>query len=405
MTIFDRFDETELLAYVEDELDAKAARGMAERLRGVPEVHAALERLRQDRGALRSTTAPALPIDAVAELEPRIARAMLMEMPPGSYRRRYHRRERFTRRLRLVAAVLLGAVVVGGAWVGASRVDWPGMIAKLEVGTGDVTPVTPTEPAPTMVVRAPAPVSDPTGVWPPPSTWIHHHPPAPPAVIASAPGTEIDSHASPPVTATFAVVLDGSDLDAAESALLDALSSFVSRDETHVAFVRNFTQQEARSLIETHLLARAPSAAPAEFAELSDRYRRPWKIDDPSERRGDMARLLREIRRDEREAGDGPPPSERLFGRSGTAPSFEVQLGLSDGGATHCLAIPASRLADFVAHLTLDRSMPVTLRAWDGGVDDTPSGSWVEDARAVRGFVADAPAEGVVLVPVVVRGD
>ena len=62
-----------------DELDVTAARTLEARLADAPEVLAAVARLRRDRSSLRSVSTPAPPLDIVAELEPRIARAMLVE--------------------------------------------------------------------------------------------------------------------------------------------------------------------------------------------------------------------------------------------------------------------------------------------------------------------------------------
>ena len=117
---FDSYDEHELLALIEDELDPERTRALRQRLAREPAALAAVDRMRSDRRRLRTLEAPAPPADLLADLEPLMARPMLVEMRPSALRRARARRER---RLRVMQAALVAAAAVAllvGGWVGVS---------------------------------------------------------------------------------------------------------------------------------------------------------------------------------------------------------------------------------------------------------------------------------------------
>jgi anti-sigma factor RsiW len=405
--IFDRFKEAELLDYVEDELDVTAARSLEARLAEAPEVLAAVARLRRDRSSLRSASDPAPPLDIVAELEPRIARAMLVETPPGSYRRRHRRRQRSAHRLRLAAAAVIGVVVIAGAWAGLSRYDWSGVLVADRDDDGWTAG--PGENTPMELIAAAPPTGSAAGdasVWPPAGTQVHHYPPAVPARVATPEPAPV-APSRDPVMTTFALVLDGGSMDAVEETLLGAIESIPVDDAAgqSTALVRNFTQHEARAIVEAQLRAMSRGAAsPDDLASISDRYRKPWQINDPGRRRANMANILREIRRSETDA-DEMPRSERLYGSAAAAPSFEAQLALSEAGASYCIAVRLEQLPALLERLHLDGGR-TSLVEWPHA-PETADGDWINDMRAVRAFAQmhhNAPGDRIVLLPVVMPG-
>ena len=113
MTFFDdQFEEAQLLALIEAQLDHATAQQLRKRLEAHSGAGELIERLQADRELLRSEPEPALDVDLVAELEPLMARPILMG-PPGEFRRRRTRRRRWV----LPLAAGLGVAFVGGLWV------------------------------------------------------------------------------------------------------------------------------------------------------------------------------------------------------------------------------------------------------------------------------------------------
>jgi hypothetical protein len=110
--------EIDLLEFIEDELSPAQAAAVRERLSREPLVLARLERMRQDRAMLAADALPIPAFDLVAELEPLLAKPMLLgaspvtQVRPGVYRAR-HRRS-FARRWRSLA-MAAGFVVVSGS--------------------------------------------------------------------------------------------------------------------------------------------------------------------------------------------------------------------------------------------------------------------------------------------------
>lgn len=91
-------DQSELLSLVEGELSQEEAIAVRKRLGADPGALDRIDKLMQDRMNLQSTPEPLLDVDLVSELEPLLARPMLLENIPehasqtGSYRAKYQRR-------------------------------------------------------------------------------------------------------------------------------------------------------------------------------------------------------------------------------------------------------------------------------------------------------------------------
>ena len=89
--MFESFDESDLLAYVEDELPPEKTDTLRMLLAAHPRALAVIEAMRHDRAILGTDPEPAVPDDLLAELEPMMARPMLMA-DPQDWRRRYRPR-------------------------------------------------------------------------------------------------------------------------------------------------------------------------------------------------------------------------------------------------------------------------------------------------------------------------
>ena len=129
--MFDRFDEAQLLALIEDELDPRDAQALRERLADEPRVLRAIEAMRRDRTALKTTHEPELPGDLLADLEPMMARPMLM--PEADWRRQRRRRVRPPAWAVMAAMVTLAAMA--GLWALVDRVDWTGLVGAVSGGS------------------------------------------------------------------------------------------------------------------------------------------------------------------------------------------------------------------------------------------------------------------------------
>ena len=111
--MLDQFDESDLLAFIEDELGPQEAEALSKRLDQDPRALEVIRSMRRDRELLQSLGDPPLPVDLLAELEPRLARPMLIA-PTGDDLRRRQRRER--RRYGPLAAAGIGLVLFVGGW-------------------------------------------------------------------------------------------------------------------------------------------------------------------------------------------------------------------------------------------------------------------------------------------------
>ena len=442
----DRLSESELLAYVEGELDASQVRRFRERLAGEGHILAALDRMREDRKLLRSAGEPVPPIDFLTELEPQLARPMLMGQPPGAYRRR-HRRQRSTARLArwaLAAVVLLA--VSGAVWIamtlGGSRL-FGGAETELRA-QGDAMS---TEDGARAVVGDRTPplhlADGDEGDWPPPGTVIVHERPLPAgpgsAVAMSAGAAQTPGEAPPPpaglgagsditiVSAEFAVILPAADLASGERLLGEAVQALAATApgpaEAPVALVRNFTEAEARVLIARYYdpMPGDPSA-PDRIAGMDDaRNDRPsW--DDRARQRRWVSRMLRELRARHQAEDEEALFSTQLLGRDDLAASYERQLSFSGRGATHTITIPAASLPGMLTRLYQADGASTTLRLLppeDEAVRVRPDAraerargasplhQWVDAHRRIRQFMTQLRDEqhrdAYVLLPVVIE--
>lgn len=385
--MIDRHDEHELLALVEGELSPQQETRLRARLAtSDPQALLVLDRMRADRDALRRTPELALPEDFLAEVEPVLARPMLIP-PPDEVRRRHRRRQAGRRRRApiLLAAAALAVVVGAAIWATAFLL---GRLA--DTGTGSVVPradqplahrdtptTAPAVVAPNPRATQPAPemrAERPAEARPPPRSPIG------PTSPAAAPP-------SAPVVASIALVIEAGDPDEAER-LLQAMLAGI--DPTTTALVRNLDQAEADAITDQWHQARARGGTRGVEPPVAEAGNgpAPRRAPDPGLR---PAPIDRSILR-----------SRQLAGPAELAPSYEQQLAFSGQGATHTIAVPADKLAALLESLARD-GRATTLRLLDRAAPADASWGAYADVRRAAAELLERARGGVILLPVEVR--
>jgi len=434
--MLDRYDQLELLALIEGELDPRAEACIRANLAGDPQAAAMVDRLRQDRQSLRTLEQPELPMDFLARLEPVMARPMLMEpmeatgamrVDPAHLRRQHSRKGRRIRwgRLTAVAALFFGAIGLGILVF----TQWP----KLTRPTNDqsMVAIDDREPQRSAVVETPTARRN----WSAADGTIHHAGPVPTISMSMASRSTVSSEttrvASAPgvtvqrtVVAEFALVLQSRDHASAEQAVQRAAARLGDTG----ALVRNFSYDEARELSDQWRIAhggggaaggsRDPmmvSAAPG--SNVSESVRTPAQF-------AELAQHVREQLGTKAPGSAGSVTSGPLAGRGELGPSLEQQLDLSSRGARYTLAVPASQVAGLIEQISLVEGQSATLRLMksaasfpfsESGSPDAPKQPsaqpldyWLSEGPLVRRAVASlaqARENVLVLVPVMVADD
>jgi hypothetical protein len=446
--MLNRYDESELLDLIEGELDPRSTSALQQRLAGDPQARAMIEAMMRDRSALRAVGEPALPHDFLAQIEPLLARPMLIEhvaevapLKPGEFRRRYRRARRGLRVGRLAAAAVLLLATLGGAWVvfdgfglmdrvSGERDRFAGDVRSPEVAHGANSDLLSQE-APARSDRLASGIVHHDR----PSAALMHSRMAVSEIAPDLPGP--DERTLPTVdviSAEFAIVLNSRDPAGVEAALTRAVSALGDR----AALVRNFSFAEAQRLAEKHRLAHggairppadapvvahapgtagAPPGAPiAGVVSGSDLY--------------DLAQRVRDQLRSDAAAQDESVSAPlHPAGDSALAPTLEQQLDFSSRGATYTMAMPASELISLIERLSLGegqstllqmlpaapalQEIPLTASSRDssklssGAAGDTttqPMLLWLTEGPRVRQAMDRLSRENhIVLVPVMVR--
>ncbi len=392
--MFDRFDETELLALIEDELNPRDARALRERLADEPGGLRAIEAMRRDRAALKTTREPELPGDLLAELEPMLARPMLM--PEGDWRRKRRRRVRPPAWAVVAAMVTLAATV--GLWALVDRVDWTRL-----AGTGSAGPG---EGAAALAARGdqagPAAPGGTGEGWLNDGSVIHHHAPldeGPGASGLAAARPTMGSRLSgkePVLAAGFVLVFSTDDSTSVEETLRRVLA-----DPQTTSLVRNFDYEEAGRLERLLLRGSQMETGDGDVIVADSAPQADAIVDRPRPAPG---------RRDAKTPRRLPLPEKfteatQLFGRASLAPSFERQLEFSQQGATYTISVPLARLDEVLARLQMTVGAQTTLRL-RRPAGETAAGTWLGDYDEVRRAAAQmrrTNPDAVILLPVVVK--
>lgn len=360
--MLDRFDQAELLELVEGELRADRAAAILRKLAGDPWALAHLENLKRDRALLQAVDHPDTPVDFFAQLEPLLARPMLMEplagLPakPGSFRRMHRRQTRQLRLRRYAVAAVLALAALGGIWAATSQL-WPTSSDSRNVARN-------VEIAPSVGI-ATDPMIEP---WPPAGSIVHHHVPTGHLLLdPSAPASDGASPAQPAaaaaqhvVVADFALSVIPSDRQSLEA----LLSQSIAGADSQSALVRNFSYSEAQRLVgDWQLASSARDSLTGSGAAASA---------DGSSSQPRIAPDIRTLAQRVREhvskaaAGRGSSPGEvagaHLSGATALAPTLEQQLDLSSRGAVYTIGVPAERLLTALERMNFIEGCQVALR-------------------------------------------
>jgi len=398
----DGLDQHELLAFIEAELSPEDAAALRRRLASQPALLRRLDAMREDRASLRGLPEPVVDRDLVAELEPLLAKPMLLSdgpaplMRPGAYRARHRRGVRWTR---LAAAAGFAIVAIGG--VSALAFNLLGsMDPKSDspsVASGETTGAE--SPADGRVASAGRSAASEDGEL--------HHWDAVQADLRSLDAEDADATSTPPtrdvirlasgdhaIESAFALVLN----DTSRERLVARMSTMV-EDMRRASLVRNFTYDEAL-------------AAWSEMVRSTDL---PAKEQLIASRDGWKSTSL--TRRQKRDIGQVAERTtidlgESLSGRDDLAPAPEQQLRFGEAGADLSVTVPARYLMAFLETLNEEFGPAVALRAFGGALSEDAVGSsdewsrWTAWRDAVASFRDElANDESLLVVIPIVRGE
>jgi hypothetical protein len=454
-----RFTEHELLDLIEGQADSAEAQELRRRLAADPRAQSVVERMKSDRGVLRSLEEPECPMDFLLKIEPLLVRPMLMDAAdsvaplPGAMAnagqlRREHRHR--TRRIvwsRLALAAVVTMALIAGIWAAVTGLvftgrggDSPSLVAISEL-----------EPIPSGSISTES--SAPVGARALPTGTFHHYRPDPDTVdqILAKSGAggndsaEENSDARPSpsgdafLAAEFALVLETPDAARAQAAVQEVVSNLGDQ----AAMVRNFSFARAQLLEDEWRAAnglprehqreprraavhpapgsdlRAQWRTPDELKALADRVRQRLKKSAPATGSVDLtadvpANDLADDSLDENEGDD------QIVGSPTLAPTLEQQLDFSSRGAIYTVAVPAAKVIELVEQLTIAQGQNTALRmlpAREKPSDETPATSetpdawhpimvWLQEGPLVRDAIRRLEGQGgnvIVHVPVIVR--
>lgn len=444
---FERFNEDELLAYIEGELAPDEASRLERSLAESPRAAELVSHMQRDRERLRSEREPILPRDFIStspdspgtpsRIESRLARPMLMEsmfdstedtdgsaiparrtIRPGEMRRRHRRQVRRMRLMKLATAAIVTLAVGAGIWslgvmtnLNEQARQWYAAMRSPNTADQQRTDHSPSGRGDENASDLP---EDAARDWP--SDVVVHH--ALPSGTAAPPGRPALDHArAAPDSALHDAPLDvllvirADDAATAESALAELIDSL----DVPAALVQNFSYEEAARLAEAWSQGRsshaegAPRRSPS-IAETGDRS-------SPRSREA-LSRMATEAQQQlqrMRSAAPSQSPanrdqSQQLAGMRELAPTFEDQLEYSSRGATHTIAVRAGALHEFLA--AVDRAsiagaalvpLPDGDSAAAPGESAAAGNAWLSHRRDVQRFVAriiHMPDEAVIHLPV-----
>ncbi len=433
--MLDHFDESDLLALIEGELGPEEAKALWRRISEDPHARGVIQAMQRDRELLQSLGEPPMPVDLLAELEPRLARPMLMG-PTGEDLRRRHRRRR-RRYGPIAAAAGIGLMLFAGVyWVAVS-----GWLSSTGPEPADQFAMA-TDPAPASVDssssdgdtwRTPRPLvanQSGGGPVPPPGSSIHHRGPLDVPFVAAV--ADADEEAAPArfagrgrrpspnesgdgkvqlLAADFAIVLRFADAQDAQRILQNVAQRFPNRS----AVVRNFSFAEAQRLAEAWLLTARADIGPGENEARFDAGRSS-RLDRKPQSLSDLklvaSRAQSQLaKREQRRPTEMDHRSEQLYGPKALAPSFEQQLDFSRRGADYTIAIPASQLPAVLAQMQIIEAQTTTLRMLrldEASAEAQPSADAFAlvdyaQAREAAGRLVQQSPEAVILLPVIVQ--
>jgi len=414
-------NEEQLLAFIEGELTDDEAGHLRRSIeQRDPALASRLDAMAGDRAALRELPAVDPPADFLAEIEPMIARPMLMDSqaaPPGAVRRARHRRHRHMQFLQAAAAA---AIVIGLSIGVLFAVDAIGIFHSTSQSTvaSSGSAATPagadnTADAEDSVLDAAAPADG----------ELHHMLPSPARMTSPAhqrAGTDDPSSSPTPtpnpapdgvapslVHADFALVLSADDRQAAEASLIAALNVRSEVRSTHTALVRNLTVDELRGIEQRWMARRAAAGNPVRVPRTAD-------VDGGDAQAlnstGDRLRVPRTLLN---ENADELVRAGLVAGNRELMPPYSRQIELSRSGAAYTVAVPLAELQSMLERLNSADIRSAALRAFD--VQPLSSGNqaaalddagWPRQLRRIRATIAELQRDNpdaVLLLPIVVE--
>ena len=431
--MLDHFDESDLLALIEGELGPEEAKVLWRRISEDPHARGVIQAMQRDRELLQSLGEPAVPVDLLAELEPRLARPMLMGPTAEDLRRRHRRRRRRFGPIAAAAGIAL-TLFAGVYWAAVS-----GLLSSTGPEPADQFAMA-TDPAPASTdvsssggdvwLTPRPPVANQSGPVPPPGSSIHHRGPldvpfgdavadaddeAAPARIAGrsrrpSPNESGDGKVQL-LAADFAIVLRFADAQDAQRILQNVAQRFPNRS----AVVRNFSFAEAQRLAEAWLVTARADIRPGEIEARFDTARSS-RLDRKPQSHSDLTLVASRAqsqlaKREQRRPTETDHRSEHLYGPKALAPSFEQQLDFSRRGADYTIAIPASQLRAALAQMQIIEAQTTTLRMLrldeasaeaQGSLDAFALVDYAR-ARDAAGRLVQQSPEAVILLPVIVQ--
>jgi len=402
---FAQFDEMQLLALIEDDLDENRRRALLAKLEAHPEAMEAIRRMRADRAALREVEDPALPRDFVSELEPMLARPMLFAPAtgrPGELRRRHRRAHRRRQWPRAAAAAVLLMAIGGLVWATAG----PLMRSARQLAGRFTSDEAVSSPA-----IAPGPAADSTAQASPrvplEQGMIHHFRPeavpvdgyafATPGDAAvedrperTMPGRSIEARLS----STLALVVEADSADVAEA----AIRSLVPKLESSASVVRNTSSKAGNREVEDR-----PSTPSTPPRQAGGSERRDMEVDGPLGPTG--ARVT---------AGYVRMTVGQVEGVREFTPTRDEQTRFADLGATHTICVKRSRLNDLLGQARGLPGLRTQLRLLAAPNAEAPrageltAAQRLDQLKQIRAALMTMQRGGagdpIVMLPVVVRG-
>ena len=339
------FQEADLHAFVEGELDGSQQQALLAKLADHPALMQLLESLQADRRLLQSCKSSPMPVGMEIDVQTALARPMLVASQvsaPGAYRRKINKQAQRARFLRLITALAAAIIIVTGAVIFMIAIS-PGLSEPegseaplLASGNNDgLLPPEAVAPllAKSEAVRMPEILAVDSSVSERSvkETWRLNAEPIP-----------------------FALVLSASTDKQAMELLLRARRRLAAEDGM-VTVVRNFSRIEAAQLEQDLLAVDDPSRVgpmPGTLAAM-DMADGPVRWFDGGHRNWVS---------DQDFAGQGSKTNQSgvISGPSNLAPDYDIQLSYSDSGATYTIAIRLCDVDSLLQELALVE--PVTTR-------------------------------------------
>ena len=390
MESFDQFDEIQILALIEGELSPRNENRLLAKLESNPQVREQVMQMRRDRSELRDMTEIELPRDFLIDLEPLLARPMLMDptpaRKPGEYRRRHERANRRAPGRRYAVAAMILLTLTGGIWAVSSGQAGRGLQA-LQAFLFEQEEMLPDRLQVDDIADPMVAIED---EWTLEDGILHHYRPQTvtlPTLASTddAANTPLNSRPNQKIIATVAIVVMSNDAAYFEQSMADILPRF----DSNVALVRNYSNV---------ILKTERNASPT-----------PRNVKESGKQRSldrQVSSELNEFLHPDFE----PLRDGQVLGRRDFIPSRDQQVSFDVLGASHTLCIKSIMVNELLGQVATLPHLAIQLRVINdaglAGMDLIPrsSSQSLADLRKVRAAMAGLANHGdgaVVMIPVI----